>query len=42
MTTDEAILLLSEITEILSKNENQEPARSNTPEVTDFDAGGFR
>jgi hypothetical protein len=42
MTTDQAVLLLSEITEILSKNENQEPARNNTPEVTDFDAGGFR
>ena len=42
MTTDQAVLLLSEITEILSKNESQEPARNNTSEVTDFDAGGFR
>ena len=42
MTTDQAVLLLSEITEILSKNESQDPARNNTSEVTDFDAGGFR
>lgn len=42
MTTDQAVLLLSEITEILSKNESQEPARNTTTEVTDFDAGGFR
>ena len=42
MTTDQAVLLLSEIAEILSKNDTQEPTRNNNSEVTDFDAGGFR
>jgi hypothetical protein len=42
MTTDQAVLLLSEIAEILSKNDSQEPTRNNNSEVTDFDAGGFR
>ena len=42
MTTDQAVLLLSEIAEILAKNESQEPTRNNNSEVTDFDAGGFR
>ena len=42
MTTDQAVLLLSEIAEILSKNDSQEPTRNNNSEVTDFDAGLFR
>ena len=41
LSLDQAVLVLSEITEILS-TKNQASENKSVPDVIDFDAGGFR
>ena len=41
LSLDQAVLILSEITEILS-TKNQASENKSVPDVIDFDAGGFR
>ena len=42
LSLDQAVLVLSEITEILSTNKGQSSEHKSIPDIIDFDAGGFR